>query len=52
MKETIDAINTFKSEFEKIKENPGQKNERFTHYCSFLAHVSLENMATFEKYLD
>ena len=39
MKETVDAINTFKEEYNKVKENPAQKNERFTHYCSFLAHV-------------
>lgn len=48
MKETIDAINTFKEEYNKVKENPGQKNERFTHLCSFLAHVSFHSSHTFE----
>jgi hypothetical protein len=41
IKETSQAVNTFKEEYNKVKAAPASKNERFIHYCSFLAHVRI-----------
>jgi len=37
--DTVKAVGVFKEEYDKVKNNPAPKNERFTHYLSFLAHV-------------
>lgn len=39
MDDTVKAVNIFKEEYNKVKNNPAPKNERFAHYISFLAHV-------------
>lgn len=41
LKDTIKAVETFKEEYNKVKTSPGVKNDRFIHYSSFLAHVTL-----------
>lgn len=38
--DTVKAVGVFKEEYNKVKNNPAPKNERFNHYLSFLAHVS------------
>ena len=42
IKETIKAVNTFKEEYQKVLQNPAQKNDKFIQYASFLAHVIYE----------
>ena len=39
IKETVKAVNTFKEEYQKVLQNPAQKNDKFIQYASFLAHV-------------
>eukprot|EP00331_Platyophrya_macrostoma_P026581 CAMPEP_0176438470 /NCGR_PEP_ID=MMETSP0127-20121128/19305_1 /TAXON_ID=938130 /ORGANISM="Platyophrya macrostoma, Strain WH" /LENGTH=811 /DNA_ID=CAMNT_0017822431 /DNA_START=20 /DNA_END=2455 /DNA_ORIENTATION=+ len=40
IKETSKAVEIFKQEFEKVKQNPAIKNVRFIQYCTFLGHVN------------
>ena len=39
--DTVKAVGVFKEEYNKVKNNPAPKNERFNHYLSFLAHVNI-----------
>jgi len=39
-KEVVKYIVRFKEKYEIIKQNPGDKNEKFLAYGNFLAHIS------------